>query len=361
MENNVQSNSRFKELDSLRGLAALMVLMFHFTIGRKESLLGFKLGITGVDLFFIISGFVIFMSLNKITNSKDFIINRVSRLYPTYWTAVTFTFILISIVSIFKTHNFENIEFIKYIGNMTMFQFYLGLQDLDGPYWTMIIEMLFYIGILLLFRFKLLKYLNFIGLFLSVFMVVIFFLWGNSNLVKRIIFFIPLLQFIPLFFSGIIFYKIYINKQKLLEKYLMIFICLVCQISSYSFAGRTHKFINHFDYSMMLIIYFLLFTLFVNHKLNFIVSKYTLFLGKISFALYLIHQYVSLEIIIPFLTNKMQINFPIAAIITLLIVILIASFITYFIEIPLGRIIKDKLRKTMNTNSNVIVGKHQEL
>ena len=66
-------SNRLQELDALRGIAALMVVLFHFTMGRQEANLGFKLGTTGVDLFFIISGFVIFMSLSKVKNSKDFI------------------------------------------------------------------------------------------------------------------------------------------------------------------------------------------------------------------------------------------------------------------------------------------------
>ena len=89
MENK---SNRYQELDALRGIAAIMVVLFHFTMGRKEANLGFKLGTTGVDMFFIISGFVIFMSINKVKTSGEFIINRISRLYPTYWACVTFTF-----------------------------------------------------------------------------------------------------------------------------------------------------------------------------------------------------------------------------------------------------------------------------
>ena len=70
--NPIQSN-RFQELDALRGIAALMVVFFHFTIGRPEAKLGFKLGTTGVDLFFIISGFVIFIL--RVKKNSNFIIH----------------------------------------------------------------------------------------------------------------------------------------------------------------------------------------------------------------------------------------------------------------------------------------------
>src|ERR1044072_9360250 len=90
-------SSRIKELDALRGIAALMVVFFHYTFWRPQAKLGFNLGTTGVDLFFMISGFVIFMSLLHINQSKEFVINRISRLYPGYWACVTFTFIALSV------------------------------------------------------------------------------------------------------------------------------------------------------------------------------------------------------------------------------------------------------------------------
>ena len=67
---------RLLELDALRGIAALMVVLFHFTMDRPEMNLGFKYGVTGVDFFFIISGFVIFLTLSNTKNWKDFVQKR---------------------------------------------------------------------------------------------------------------------------------------------------------------------------------------------------------------------------------------------------------------------------------------------
>ena len=57
--NPAPKTHRYEELDALRGVASLMVVFFHFTWRRPEANLGFILGTTGVDLFFIISGFLI--------------------------------------------------------------------------------------------------------------------------------------------------------------------------------------------------------------------------------------------------------------------------------------------------------------
>ena len=342
--NTIQSN-RFKELDALRGIAALMVVFFHLTIGRPEAKLGFKLGTTGVDLFFIISGFVIFMSLTKVKTSVDFIINRVSRLYPTYWVSVTFTFILILIASFYNNDGLLKTNIIHYLGNMTMFQFYLRIPNLDGPYWTMIIEMIFYLGILLLFHFKQLKYLNKIGITLSILVVILSLFFYNNTIIKNILTIIPLLKYIPLFFAGTVFYKIYSFKNKLFENYLILLLCLICQILLFNCLGKSHDFINQKEYAIMIVVYFGLFTLFVNDKLYFIVSKGTLFLGKISFALYLIHQYISIHVIIPYFTEVLLVNFWIASIfISLPVVIILASIITYYIEVPFSKKMKEKLK-----------------
>ena len=113
----------------------------------------------------------------------------------------------------------------------------------------------------------------------------------------------------------------------------------------FQYAGSSNKYINQSQYNLMLTIYFLIFTFFVNNKLGVIVNKITLFLGKISYALYLVHQYISIEIIIPFFYNKIGLNFWVTSLfIALPIIILIATFITFKIEVPYSKKMKEKLK-----------------
>ena len=309
-----------------------MVVFFHLTLGREAANAGFNLGITGVDLFFIISGFVISMSIHNVSTWIQFVINRVSRLYPTYWACVTFTFLLIMGYSIIKA---DAIQWAHYLGNLTMFQYYLGIADLDVSYWTMIVEMNFYIFILFLFRLNLLKFVVWIGLALTLLIAIVsHFYWNAAT--QSIFKFIPLLQFFPLFFAGIIFYKWQKNSQKRFSYFLMLLVCLQTQAQLYGIAsGRSNFFISHTQYSIMLLIFFILFLLFVHNKLIYIVNKPLLYLGKISFALYLTHQYLLLQHVLPFLVNRMGVNFWIASLfICLPVSLAIATTITYLIEIP---------------------------
>lgn len=340
-----QTKKRYEELDALRGIAALAVVFFHFTMERPGYNTFFKFGTTGVDLFFLISGFVIFMSLQKISTGFDFAVNRISRLYPTYWASVTFTFILLFSYSLYRGEGGLVHKLVMYLGNLTMFQYYLGIADLDGPYWTLIIEMLFYLFILYLFEKKWLKYINIIGIVLCSLTVLVTHYFYNINYIKGIINWFPLLQFLPLFFAGITFYKIYTNKDNLAYRYLIIAFCFFCQIKLFPYAGHSNYYISQTEYSIMLFIHFILFTLFVNNRLKLIANQTTLFLGKISYALYLIHQFVSLTFIIPIFYNRLGFNFWVVTIlINLPIVIGIATFITYKIEVPFSQKMKEKLR-----------------
>lgn len=340
-----KTEHRYLELDALRGIAALMVVLFHYTLRRENYDVILKLGTTWVDLFFIISGFVIFMSLQKIESGRQFMANRFARLYPTYWTAVTFTFVLMTVVNaVYHSHLLDWQHVWRYIANLTMFQFYLGVHDLDSIYWTLLLEMLFYMLMLLLFKLKLLKHINFIGLSLSIATVIGALFFYDVPAVKNIIVYVPVLQFMPLFLMGINFYKIHTSVNKNIKLYIIPLLCLIMQVLLFKYAGRSRHFIHHQEYAAMLTLFFIVFTAFVNGGLDFIVNRVTLFLGRISYALYVVHQYVSLNVIFPVFIVKLNLNFWITALfIALPVVILLSAVITYFIEIPMRYRLKKAL------------------
>lgn len=343
--------NRILELDSLRGIAALMVLFFHLTILSPNGNFKFVYGCTAVDLFFLISGFVIFNSTNNST--LEFIINRISRLYPTYWISVTFTFLLFCIYESKKSNWTIHIDFNKYIANMTMFQKYFHIKNIDESYWTLILELIFYLTISIFICFNLLKHINYIALFSII--IIAFLKYNSMNIILDKLFFIlPFLPFLPLFFAGILFSQIYNQKKDLVIKYSIILICVLCQVFNYKYTCSSF-FLEINYYIVMIFIYFLLFILLVNNKLKFIISKITLFFGKISFALYLTHQSLSVEFIVPYLTNSLKMNFWISTIgIALPISILIATLITFkfekYVNVKLKKILKSLLLKPSDNN-----------
>ena len=325
------NNRRLLELDSLRGIAAISVLLFHFTMGKPWAAYGFKFGVTGVELFFIISGFVIFLTLSKTDKWHQFLVSRFSRLFPTYWTCVTFTFLL-KVVH-YKYNIWANLP--NYLANLTMFQNYLGFADIDGPYWTMLIEMQFYLIMFLLFIFKWLRKIEFIGLVLVLFILfknVYIFVHYNTLSVFLDKWF-SLFNHFPLFFSGIIFYKIKVAGSNKLQ-YVLLALCFLVQLNLFTNTSRSAGFINFTEYSIALSIYFIIFLIYINFGINLICNKVCIFLGFISYCLYLIHQYISIEVVIPVSIKYLHLNLFSACLVSLAIVLSLAYLITKFIERP---------------------------
>lgn len=141
---------RFRELDGLRGIAAVAVVLSHLTGGYDSKYPGdggtvpnMWWGAFGVQLFFFISGFVILMSARRARVPGDFVISRISRLYPVYWIAVTVS-IIVSIV--FRVPH-TDVGWIDRLMNYTMVQRLLLFENVDEVYWTLAIEMQFYMVI----------------------------------------------------------------------------------------------------------------------------------------------------------------------------------------------------------------------
>ena len=95
-------NKKLAGLDHLRALAIVLVLLYHYRLfGHPEWLDGFgKFGWTGVDLFFVLSGYLISSQLfakmaeGSKASFKDFFIRRFFRIIPAYLTVVTIYFLV---------------------------------------------------------------------------------------------------------------------------------------------------------------------------------------------------------------------------------------------------------------------------
>jgi peptidoglycan/LPS O-acetylase OafA/YrhL len=146
-------HARMLELDALRGLAALSVVLFHYTThfertyGHSAPLWAqVPFGKYGVQLFFAISGFVILTSLERVERARDFLWGRVARLYPAYWAGVALTFTAVSVLGLAGREFGVRTALI----NLTMFQEFFRVAHVDGVYWTLTVELSFYALVLVL-------------------------------------------------------------------------------------------------------------------------------------------------------------------------------------------------------------------
>jgi len=343
-----ESSKRITELDALRGIAALLVVFFHFTMSTPLAHYGFNLGVTGVDLFFMISGFVILMTVKKTKHWKDFVVSRISRIYPTYWTCVTCTSLLI-----LATQN-PGIKWflVRYVCNMSMFQSYANITDMDGPYWTMIVEMLFYMFMLGVF---LLKKLDKLELICAVLLVPVIFYATllprlSPALTQLICIRIPLINHFPLFFAGILFYQLKFDKPHW-ARYCLLGVCFISALLLFRSGGKSNGYVSFNQYLTMLSCYFIFFILYINKLLGFITNRATLWLGSVSFSLYLIHQYLGLTILIPLGLNQLHLNQGCAAFLFALPIVL---FLAWAIHILVEKPAMDRIRTWYKTKKALV-------
>jgi len=282
-------NKRLDYLDSIRGIAALIVVISHIFKRFVEHndvnypLLTFlfeslDLGRVGVIVFFIASGFVIPWSLKHDYPHalKAFAIKRFFRLYPAYWLSI------IAAVVIGIDNEVISIERILF--NLTMIQKVFGSDSIIGVYWTLFIELIFYVICACLFYFRLLHKNKCLIISLVLFSLGAV---GSSVLTYYYHIRIPLMlpQGLAVMFYGSLLCNYFIKKQVELKKPLIIL--TIFYFMSLFIAQNIYYSDNWLIFfSSHLIAFFVFFLLITKVKLH---NSLAVYLGRISYSWYLLH------------------------------------------------------------------------
>ena len=126
-------------VDALRGVAALAVCLYHWehiAFGTATEGQVFRLGLLGVEMFFVISGFVILRVAERARSIPSFVSARVVRLYPAYLASVALTAAYVLWVGKYDLR--------AVLVNLTMLQSFLDVPNITNPYWTLAFEITFY-------------------------------------------------------------------------------------------------------------------------------------------------------------------------------------------------------------------------
>lgn len=141
---------RLATLDGLRILAALAVAAYHFlfrgaaadgylAIAFPEAAPAARFGYLGVHLFFLISGFVIAWSAEG-RSAARFAVARFVRLWPGYVIGMTITFAVTALAG----HAAFAPTLAQWAANLTMVAPAFGQPFMDGVYWSIVLELVFY-------------------------------------------------------------------------------------------------------------------------------------------------------------------------------------------------------------------------
>jgi peptidoglycan/LPS O-acetylase OafA/YrhL len=286
---------RLAFLDALRGIAAMAVFFSHAAERVSPTLRDivhtrFDLGHFGVTLFFLCSGFIIPFSLERQNSLKSFWISRIFRLYPLCWFTIGLSMILAFTqgegrsLSAFLFANGGTI-----LANITMLQLFLGVPHIRAEYWTLAFEMLFYIVMSVLFMFKMNRYTWQFTLGMILMSLVV------ESLLPLMIglqFPVGILSFLTLMFMGTIMYRVHSGELSTRTGAVIValgFVMLfVTPLSKGISEERTWEYLNLISARLAAVIVF---------GMVFVVrsrppSRVMLYLGTISYSLYLMQTYV---------------------------------------------------------------------
>jgi peptidoglycan/LPS O-acetylase OafA/YrhL len=324
---------RMPELDALRGLSAIGVLLFHYTslsyiYFSSHPLFYIPWIPYRLQFFALISGFVIPMVLDKTGSPLDFAVARFSRLYPCYFIAVVFNGLLLTH---FQAPSKKLVmTWPVFLANLTMLQAWLGFDNIDAAFWFLSPELAFYVIVFVFLLFNKMKYIEVVGLG-GLILVVLNARYGSFGPISipAVIIYSKMLCFWEYFLAGILFYNLK-SKGDVWWRHAGLALCFIVQ-----------NIISDDIYSILCFSFCLLvFYSFIYGKLYWIAQKPLLFLGTISYSLYLIHQNMGL-IIIRYL-YKAGMNEWLRLIIPTAISIVAATLMTYLIERPATKCIRIK-------------------
>lgn len=336
--NPKENKFRYPELDALRGIAVLSVMLYHYTFAydfhyKLLSPNKFYLahGNLAVPLFFVISGFVIFLTLERSKTKTDFVVSRFSRLYPTYWSSMFVTILVVTLLPVPTLGNYT----LKEIGiNLTMFQGFTKVRLIDQVYWTLKMELTFYIIMYILFLNKALKKIEWICVFWLAFSLVSS-LWRIP--LKKYFDVLFILEYAPMFIAGINFYRIKNNGPTVLNHVII--------IASFLLECKwllLHPDENYGSLAILAVIY-AVFYLFTYQKLSWLSNRMLLFLGTISYSLYLLHNVIGYSII--YRIRQYTDVQAIYVIVPMIFSISIATLMTFYIEKPAIKFIRSSYKK----------------
>jgi peptidoglycan/LPS O-acetylase OafA/YrhL len=267
------AKAELNEVFLLRGLASIMVCLFHLTLGNSDLLpssdlleRSFSYGYLGVEIFFILSGYVICYSLPKAFNYSDlgtFFLKRLSRIEPPFVISILLVLVL-NYLSHQITELRTDIDIYNLLFHLAYLNNFIDNSYVNVVYWTLGIEFQFYILIGLLFpiiassKAKLITALVF------------FILLACMPLPKSISVILPYLSF---FGIGMMLFSYKLRRQFNFPTFLIISSILLIQIYFYQgFAAAA---------ASLATIFVILFWKYTNRVIR--------FFSTISFSLYLIH------------------------------------------------------------------------
>ncbi len=335
----VAGSDRLAGLDLLRLFAALVVVFFHYgyraTMGDGLGQTAFpeiagvaKYGFLGVDLFFVISGFVIAASAEG-RSVAAFTIARAARLYPAFIVCMTMTAVVIALFgSPPLTASLQ-----QWAANLTMVSPAFGQPFMDGAYWSIVLEIVFYGWVALFIATGLFqrRLLDIVAVWLA--------LCALNELVLNLkpLKYLLITEYGPLFASGVLIYAIRSGERSVYAKLLLAVAFVLGAIHAFEVQAAFQRLYGDtIDIRTLWGLHagiYGLFWLGLRWSRSLVATPLVLALGGLTYPLYLLHQnagYVAIDNLSPVIGR-----WP-ALLLTIALMVGAAWIVWRFVE-PVGR------------------------
>jgi peptidoglycan/LPS O-acetylase OafA/YrhL len=274
-------------LQALRGIAALMVLLFHLTEALYQTasinFLGgfFRFANSGVEIFFVLSGFIISYTAHHLISTKrvkEYVFKRFIRVYPIYWIAITF-FIVPAIV--FELNSGYVFSFYNLLSTYMLFPEHPMIY---GVSWSLSHEVYYYALFALLIISRKFIFVYFLIVAVVIFRVLGFVSFEHSALLR-----LMFSQNVILFFMGMTTFYIFHKNLFSPSRIVCIAVIAIC-VSAFLLFGQNfheHIFASMFYGVTTSFLIFFSTNLEIGHDVE--VPYPFILLGDASYVLYLVH------------------------------------------------------------------------
>lgn len=335
---------RYDGIQVLRLIAALLVVITHITFYNHErldqSVNIWSFGAIGVDIFFIISGFIMVATSGiydgKPVHWKDFVKKRILRIVPMYWIATSIKVLaLLSVPAMVLHAELDISRIIMSYLFLPQFNPAGRFEPLLGVGWTLIYEMFFYafFALALFLNRNSIKIISVIFIFFAFLSIFRMPDWPAVTM-----YFHPIILY---FVTGMWIYHFY---RKLSHKSMTIitaiigFLFFILAFSLDMDITTKAKSLAGFLLAIGIFLFFLVIEPLIHGR----VPRVLLFLGEASYVLYLFHP-LFLPIIPEFFARYMSVPAWVSVLVSIPAALIGASIIHKIIEKPVTKWLKPKI------------------